>query len=69
MGFFLYYGLFGGLQVYIIVIKMKPVIKYVKKASRWCKTYWIPNKDKPIQKQAWFDTKEEAEEHVVEEKT
>ncbi len=41
----------------------QPVIKYVKKASSWCKTYWIENAKGPQQKQEWFCTKEEAINH------
>lgn len=32
-------------------------LKYVKKASQWCKTYFVKGK----QVQEWFDSKEEAE--------
>lgn len=46
----------------------EPIIKYVKKASSWCKTYWVESAKGPQQKQEWFRTKKEAKEDKIEEK-
>lgn len=40
----------------------EPLVKYVKKASMWCKTWFeADHLGKYQQKQAWFMTKAEAE--------
>lgn len=41
-------------------------IKFVKKASSWCLTYFIFKDQKDIQKQEWFSTFEEAEKRANE---
>lgn len=42
-------------------MKEKARIKYVKKANQWCKTtFTVGTKGNKIQKQEWFNTKEEA---------
>ena len=42
--------------------RQKPSIKYVKRANRWCVTYWLG----ATQKQEWFSTEAEAVAFVVE---
>ena len=38
----------------------RKLLKYIKKASKWCVTIWKSN----VQKQHWFHTKQEAEEFM-----